>query len=108
MSSKHGQKIGTTNSKVIRKSENPTPKPKGTCNCQKCKKTEYTVPEACNQDGAIYEAEVKTEDGYVESYVGLAKNFKKRYPKHTHKGSDKLIYLFNLFCTMILCTINKQ
>ena len=34
------------------------------------------MPGACNQDGAIYEAKVTTDDGRVESYMGLAKNFK--------------------------------
>ena len=36
----------------------------------------------CNQNGAIYEATVATDNGVVESYVGLAKNFKKRFSKH--------------------------
>ena len=33
----------------------------------------------CNQNGAIYEAVVTTNDGKRESYVGLAKNFKTRF-----------------------------
>ena len=40
------------------------------------------MPGACNQDGAIYKAKVTTDDGRVESYVGLAKKIKKRWPKH--------------------------
>ena len=40
------------------------------------------IPGACNQDGAIYQATVTTNDGSVESYVGLARNFKKRFGKH--------------------------
>ena len=43
----------------------------------------------CNIDGAIYEAKVKTSDGRVESYVGLAKNFKKRYSKHKATLNDR-------------------
>ena len=31
----------------------------------------------------------KTNDGRVESYVGLAKQFKKRYPKHKTTISDR-------------------
>ena len=70
------------NSKILKTARNPTPKPKATCNCQISKKADCPVPGACNQDGAIYEATVKTDDSRVESYVGLAKNFKRRYPKH--------------------------
>ena len=32
--------------------------------------------------GAVYQALVTSVGGGVESYIGLAKNFKKRYPKH--------------------------
>ena len=84
-----GRKLAQHNSKIIRNSVNPTPKPKAVCNCQKSKKAECPVPGACNQDGAIYEAEVKTDDGHLESYVGLAKNFKKRWPKHKSTLADR-------------------
>ena len=40
------------------------------------------MPGYCNQNGAIYEATVATDDDVVESYVGLAKNCKKRFIKH--------------------------
>ena len=50
---------------------------------------ESLVSDAFNQDGAIYEATVKTDDGRVESYVGLARNFKKRWPKHKSTMSDR-------------------
>ena len=53
------------------------------------KKAECPIPGACNQDGAIYEAKVATNDGRVESYVGLAKNFKKRWPKHKKTLKDR-------------------
>ena len=77
-----GRRIAMHNSKTLKSASNQAPKPKATCNCQISKKADCPVPGACNQDGAIYEAEVKTDDGKVESYVGLAKNFKKRFPKH--------------------------
>ena len=64
----------------MRKAANIQPKPKARCACQK--KDECPVPGECNQDGAIYQATVTSTGGRVESYVGLAKNFKKRYPKH--------------------------
>ena len=37
------------------------------------------MPGACIQNGAIYQATVTTEGGKSETYVGMAKNFKKRY-----------------------------
>ena len=40
------------------------------------------MPGQCNQDGAVYQATVTSATGRVETYVGLAKNFKRRYPKH--------------------------
>ena len=46
------------------------------------------MPGACNQDGAVYETKVSTSDGRVESYVGLAKNFKKRWRKHKTNLDD--------------------
>ena len=61
---------------------NPKPIPKSSCNCQKSKKAECPLPGECNQNGVVYEATVKTNDGRTESYVGLARNFKKRWPKH--------------------------
>ena len=30
----------------------------------------------------VYQAKVNSNDGSEESYVGLAKNFKRRYPRH--------------------------
>ena len=55
-------------------------KPKAVCNCQK--KEDCPVPGKCNQNGVIYQATVTSATGRAETYVGLAKNFKKRYPKH--------------------------
>ena len=62
-------------------------KPKARCNCQK--KGECPVPGECNQDGAIYQASVTSTGGKVETYVGLAKKFKKRYPKHNTNLLDE-------------------
>ena len=72
-----GRRIAMHNSKTLKSASNQAPKPKATCNCQISKKADCPVPGACNQDGAIYEAQVKTDDGKVESYVGLAKNLYK-------------------------------
>ena len=75
-----GSIIARHNSKILKNSANTQPKPKATCNCQK--KQECPVPGQCNQNGAIYQALVTSVGGGVETYIGLAKNFKKRYPKH--------------------------
>ena len=42
----------------------------------------------CNQDGALRKATVSTTDGQTESY-GLARNFKKRWPKHKTTLKDR-------------------
>ena len=75
-----GSILARHNSKILRKSETAQPKPKATCNCQK--KEDCPVPGECNQNGAIYQTMVSSAGGRVEKYVGLAKIFKKRYPKH--------------------------
>ena len=81
-----GSVIARHNSKILR-SANPQPKPKATCNCQN--KPECPVPGECNQNGAIYQATVASAGGRAETYVGLAKNFKKRYPKHKKNLVDE-------------------
>jgi hypothetical protein len=77
-----GQRLATHNSKVLKSVLDPVPKPQPYCNCQITKKADCPLPGACNQDGVVYEATVQTTDGQTESYVGLAKHFKKRWPKH--------------------------
>ena len=87
-----GRKLAQHNSQILRKEINPNPRPQATCNCQKSRKGECPIPGACNQNGAIYQAVVSTNDGKEESYVGLAKNFKKRFLKHrttlNNRGAD--------------------
>ena len=84
-----GRIISMHNSKILKTANNPIAKPKAVCNCQKSKKADCPVPGACNQDVAIYEATVTTDDGRAESYVGLAKNFKRRFPKHKSTLGDR-------------------
>ena len=72
-----GRRLSMHNSKVLKTAINQTPKPKATCNCQISKRAHCPLTGACNQDGAIYEATVKTDDNRVESYVGSAKNSKE-------------------------------
>ena len=41
------------------------------------------MPGACNQSGVVYQATVTSEGGKnIQTYIGLAKNFKNRYSKH--------------------------
>ena len=77
-----GRRIAAHNSRIFKKFLDPAPPPQAGCNCQISKKHECPIPGACNQAGAVYEAVVETSDGRKESYVGLARNFKKRWPKH--------------------------
>ena len=72
--------IGKHNSKLLRSAATTNSRPKAVCNCQK--KEDCPVPGKCNQNGVVYQATVTSATGRVETYVGLAKNFKKRYPKH--------------------------
>ena len=48
----------------------------------KSRKINCPLPGACNQEGVIYQAEITNSNGDSETYVGLAKNFKRRYYKH--------------------------
>ena len=68
-----GRRIAMHNSKTLKSSTNQAPRKEATCNCQISKRADCPMPGACNQDGAIYKAKVTTDDGRVESYVGLAK-----------------------------------
>ena len=87
-----GRELANHNSKTLKSHTNPTPRGPAECNCQKSRKQECPIPGGCNQDGAIYQATVATSDGREESYVGLAKNFKKRFNKHRatlkNRGTD--------------------
>ena len=83
-------KISGHNKKVLRKTEEERMREVGkekSCNCQKSKVVDCPVPGACNTDGVVYKATVNSIGSLPESYVGLAKNFKKRFG--THKGTLK-------------------
>ena len=78
-----GAHIARHNAKILRgasgKGRNDTPP---NCNCLKSRKINCPLPGACNQEGVIYQAEITNSNGDSETYVGLAKNFKRRYYKH--------------------------
>ena len=77
-----GSIVAKHNSKILRSTATTQPKPPAHCNCQNALKKDCPMPGECNQDGAVYQTTVATNKGGVETYVGLAKNFKKRYGKH--------------------------
>ena len=72
--------IAKHNSKILKSTATTVSRPKAVCNCQK--KQDCPVPGQCNQNGVVYQATVSSDTGKVGTYVGLAKNFKRRYPKH--------------------------
>ena len=75
-----GHKIVDHNSNILNNVWNTEPKPKASWNCRKLNKVNCPLPDDCNQNGLVYKAMVETTNGRTESYVGLAKNFKKRWP----------------------------
>ena len=85
-----GAQVAKHNAKILRNSNNVTTRAPPSCNCQKSKVGDCPLPGACNQDGVIYKATVTSSGGGQEHYVGLAKNFKKRYAKHKRSMKYKL------------------
>ena len=78
-----GAHIARHNAKILRgaskKDKNVTPPH---CNCLKSRKQYCPLPGACKQEGVIYQAEISNSDGDSETYVGLAKDFKRRFYTH--------------------------
>jgi hypothetical protein len=75
-----GSFIARHNSKLLKNAATAQPKRKAHCNCPKKTRVpgSWTMqPGWCNLPG-----NGTSVVGVVEAYVGLAKNFKKRYPKH--------------------------
>ena len=78
-----GSILAKHNSKILRQAASNPPHPPPKCNCQKSIKDNCPVSGACNQAGAVYQTTVNSDAGRtVKTYVGLAKDFKKRYYKH--------------------------
>ena len=76
-----GSVVAKHNSTVLRNSATNQLKPKENCNCQNRFKKECPMPGKCNTNGVVYQATIASGTS-EETYVGLAKNFKKRYRKH--------------------------
>ena len=77
-----GAQVAKHNAKLLKNSEGATSRPPPKCNCQTSKVKDCPLPGRCNQEGVVYQATVTNSRGDTENYVGLAKNFKKRYGKH--------------------------
>ena len=84
-----GSVVAKHNAKVMKNSATTAPKSPANCNCQTSKKPECPMPGKCNQNGVVYQATVTSDGGKSEIYVGLAKNFKKRWSKHKFTIKDK-------------------
>ena len=74
--------VAKHNSKILKETATTKTTAKSNCNCQKRFKQVCPMPGECNTNGVVYQATVKMDNGQVETYVGLAKKFKKRYGKH--------------------------
>ena len=78
-----GSKISGHNKKLLSKEAeagSSQSRKKG-CNCLPSNVAECPLPGLCNSDGVVYQATVDST-GNSATYVGLAKNFKKRYGGH--------------------------
>ena len=73
----------------MRNSATAVPRTPANCNCQTSKKPDCPMPGKCNQDRIVYQATITSDGGRSENYVGLAKNFKKRWGKHKSTLKDK-------------------
>ena len=77
-----GAQVAKHNAKILNGEKDGGAKKPPSCNCQRSKLKDCPLPGACNSDGVVYQATVRNNQGGEETYVGLAKNFKKRYGKH--------------------------
>ena len=84
-----GAQVAKHNSKILRNSKEVMTRPPPACNCQKSKAENCPLPGACNQDGVVYQTTITTSNRSSECYIGLAKNFKKRFRKHRDTLKEK-------------------
>ena len=93
-----GAQIARHNSRVLKSRGRQNPP---SCNCQKSRVGECPIPGACNTNGVVYQATVRSSGGEEEHYVGLAQNFKTRFRTHranlAQKKPEGSITLYNYF-----------
>ena len=83
-----GTQVAKHNAKLLSSAKTGGTRKPPSCNCQKSKVGDCPIPGACNTDGVVYQAIVRNNKGDEECYVGLAKNFKKRF--NGHKATIKV------------------
>ena len=60
------------------------------CNCQRMNRPECPMPGMCNVYNVVYGATVTRDDnGHIETYTGVSKDFKDRYRKHKKSFRDR-------------------
>ena len=60
------------------------------CNCQRSRRAECPMPGQCYVMNVVYECTVtRADNGHVETYTGVAKDFKVRYRGHTKSFRDR-------------------
>ena len=84
-----GAEISKHNNKILKNSQKKESRKKPSCNCQKSKVSECPLPGQCNTNGVVYQATVTNNTGAKETYIGLAKNFKKKYRQHKKSMIDR-------------------
>ena len=84
-----GSYLAKHNAKILKNNQVGHEPLQPKCNCQKSRKHECPLPGACNQSGTIYQAQVDIENHEPEFYIGLARDFKKRWYKHRDSLEDK-------------------
>ena len=78
-----GRKISAHNSKILNSEENPEQEQEVVRECSCRKNNPCPVDGKCLNEGVVYQATVKREDGVVDNYIGLtAGSFKDRWTKH--------------------------
>ena len=84
-----GAQVAKHNAKILKNSKGGQNKQAPSCNCQKSRISERPLHGRCNTNGVVYQAIVRSNTGGEESYIGLAKNFKKRFRQHKASMTDK-------------------
>ena len=84
------QQILGHNNAVIKQQETIKQQPSNTktCNCQK--KSECPLDNNClHEDGVVYQATIKQENGKLDTYIGVTNDFKSRHRNHKKSFKDE-------------------
>ena len=83
-----GSVVSKHNNKVMKNSAKQTDRKEAECNCKPTFKNSCPMPGKCNKDGVVYQTTITSDGGKKNNYVGLAKNFKKRWGTHKKTLGD--------------------